>query len=165
MAEISNNTRRDDEFKLKMDISPFSGDLDIEGFLNWLIEVNRFFEDDHQTRTKKENTSQDISLSGTVKITKNPASVNNKASSSNPPKTNNPYAKPVLVKCYRCNEMGHRSNEYTKKKSVNIVERHNNDDGEIYCGPDGEDEEEDCEQDESECLMRRSIFIQKIEDK
>ncbi|KAF2283386.1 hypothetical protein GH714_003756 [Hevea brasiliensis] len=127
------NHRRDDEFKLKMDVPSFSGDLDNE----------------EMTPTKKEETLQDVSLGGTVEIAKNPASVNNKASSSNPPKTNNPYAKPILVKCYKCNEMGHRSNECPNRKSINIIEKHDDDDDKIYCGLDGEDEEEDCEQDES----------------
>ena len=32
-----------DEFKLKVDIPTFSGDLDLEGFLKWITEVDRFF--------------------------------------------------------------------------------------------------------------------------
>ena len=39
-----NNNRHDDEFKLKVDIPTFSGDIDIEGFLNWITEVDWFFE-------------------------------------------------------------------------------------------------------------------------
>ncbi|KAF2298328.1 hypothetical protein GH714_022325 [Hevea brasiliensis] len=127
-------------FKLKMDIPTFSGDFDIEGFLYWFTEVDPFFKydeilkerkenmsvneytieflrDAHQARTEKEKISQDVSLSSNVEIAKNPISVNNKAGNSNPPKTNNPHAKTTPVKCYKCNEIGHRSNECPKRKS------------------------------------------------
>ena len=39
-----NYNRHDDEFKLKVDIPTFSGDLDIKGFLDWITEVDCFFE-------------------------------------------------------------------------------------------------------------------------
>ena len=39
-----NYSRHDDEFKLKVDIPTFSGDLDIEGFLDWITDVYCFFE-------------------------------------------------------------------------------------------------------------------------
>ena len=38
------NYRGDDEYKLKVDILSFSGDLNIEGFLDSLIEIDRFFD-------------------------------------------------------------------------------------------------------------------------
>ena len=38
------NYRGDDKNKLRVDIPNFSGDLDIEGQLDWLTEVDKFFE-------------------------------------------------------------------------------------------------------------------------
>ena len=38
------NYRGNDEYKLKVDILNFSGDLNIEGFLVWLTEVDMLFD-------------------------------------------------------------------------------------------------------------------------
>ena len=39
-----NYNRHDDDFKLKVDIPTFSGDLDIERFLDWITKLDLFFE-------------------------------------------------------------------------------------------------------------------------
>ncbi|KAI5683539.1 hypothetical protein M9H77_04767 [Catharanthus roseus] len=50
----------------------------------------------------------------------------------------NPYAKPILGKCYHCGQPSQRSNECPTRKHVNVVER---DEEEVFCGPDGEDDD------------------------
>lgn len=39
-----------------------------------------------------------------------------------PSKTPNPYAKPMGLKCYRCGQPGHRSNECTNRRTVGLVD-------------------------------------------
>ncbi|XP_052198314.1 protein FAR1-RELATED SEQUENCE 5-like [Diospyros lotus] len=55
-------------------------------------------------------------------------------------KTLNPYAKPILGKCFKCNQPGHRSSDCPRRKAVNIVEREKEEEEFCY-GPDGEDEQ------------------------
>ena len=33
----------------------------------------------------------------------------------------NPYAKPTPFRCYRCNQQGHRSNEFPQHKLLNVT--------------------------------------------
>ena len=54
-------------------------------------------------------------------------------------KADNPYAKPGVRKCYRCHQPGHKSNECPTRKTVNVVERDEEDDG-VDCEPE-EDKE------------------------
>ena len=39
-----------------------------------------------------------------------------KGNTTNQTKPNNPYAKPTLGKCFRCNEPGHKSNKCPKRR-------------------------------------------------
>ncbi|PKI65988.1 hypothetical protein CRG98_013573 [Punica granatum] len=55
-------------------------------------------------------------------------------------KTTNPHAKPTSGKCFKCNQPGHQSSDYPRRKAINIVEREKEDE-EIYCGPNGDEEE------------------------
>ena len=41
--EQKHNHWGNNEYKLKVDIPTFSGDLDIKGFLDWITKVNHFF--------------------------------------------------------------------------------------------------------------------------
>ena len=40
-----------------------------------------------------------------------------------------PYTKPKIDKCYKCREPKHRSNEYPKRKQVNVVDYEHEDEG------------------------------------
>ena len=39
------------------------------------------------------------------------------------PKPANPYARPTPIKCFKCNQMGYRSNDCPLKKAVHLAER------------------------------------------
>ena len=81
-----------------------------------------------------------------------------------PAKNNNPYAGPFSVKCYRCGEVDHRSNECLKWKVVNIVKK--DDDvveDEVY-KPDKDDDYEEYEQKEYTCVLRKFMLSPKCGD-
>ena len=78
-----------------------------------------------------------------------------------PTKNSNPYAKPFGVKCYRCGEVGHRSNECPKRKATNVVEKANDVVENEVCGPDGDDDYEEYEQEEYTCVVRKLILSPK----
>ena len=62
-----------------------------------------------------------------------------------PKKKKNPYARSFSVKCYRCGEVGHHSNECLKRKAVNVVEKDDDIAENEVCGPNGDDNYEEYE--------------------
>ena len=54
-----------------------------------------------------------------------------------PTKNNNLYARPFNDKCYRCEKVGHHSNEYPKRKVMNAMEKDNGVIENEVCEPDG----------------------------
>ncbi|XP_010247056.1 PREDICTED: uncharacterized protein LOC104590196 [Nelumbo nucifera] len=284
-----NQRRNDDEFKLKVDIPTFSEDLDIKGLLDWITEVDRFFEymeipEERRvklvafrlkggasvwwermretriregrgpgTRSVNEYTSNFLRLAKRNQLSESdnqqaarylsglkpairdkirvhmvmsvqearnlalkaelmfqertradnyrrysgndnrplavdkgkptqgvqpshPPNVANTSKATtggktrvntlNPPKTINPYAKPAPFKCFKCNEVGHRSSDYPRRKAVNMVKKDEEEvgDDEVYCGLDGEDEEGTYEHEEYMCVVRKLMLFQRSKD-
>ncbi|KAF2320130.1 hypothetical protein GH714_024104 [Hevea brasiliensis] len=62
------------------------------------------------------------------------------------------------------NEIGHHSNECPKRKLVNIVEREPENEEEEFCGPDGDDVEEEYEQEVGVYVVRKLMLSPKVED-
>ena len=81
-----------------------------------------------------------------------------------PAKNNNPYAKPFGVKCYKCGEVGHRSNECPKRKAVNVVEKDDDVVENEVCGPHGDDDYEEYKQEEYTCVVRKLMLSLKCGD-
>ena len=63
-----------------------------------------------------------------------------------PVKNSNPYARPFGIKCYRCGEVGHYSNECPKWKAMNVVEKDDDVVDNKVCEPGGDDGYEEYEQ-------------------
>ena len=79
-------------------------------------------------------------------------------------KQSNPYAKPILGKCYRCNQPGYKSNECPNRRPVNVVER---DEEEVCYEPDGEEEyyeEEDGDVEQAYVIRKLMLAPKQDED-
>ena len=49
------------------------------------------------------------------------------------PEANNPYARPAPIKCFKCNQPDHRSNDCPFRKAVHLAKREEDDDNELCC--------------------------------
>jgi len=67
----------------------------------------------------------------------------------------NPYTKPEIDKCYRCDEHGHKSNEGPKRRPVNMVDYEDEDEMQIETEPEDSDFAEDGEV--ATCVTQRLL--------
>ena len=81
-----------------------------------------------------------------------------------PTKNSNLYVRPFGVKCYRCGDVGHRSNECPKWKAVNVVEKDDDVVESEVCGHDGGDDYEEYEQEDYTCMVRKLMLSHKCGD-
>ena len=79
-------------------------------------------------------------------------------------KQTNTYARPILRKCYCCNQPGHRYNECPNRRAINMVEQEEYEN--ILYDPDGDEEyhEEEYEDHEPSYVIRRLMLTPKQED-
>ena len=81
------------------------------------------------------------------------------------PKTTNLYTRPVLVKCFKCNLLGHKFSDCPLRKTVHLVER---EEEEVICELEGDGEkEEDYEEGDEKCnyLVKTLMVIPTQEKK
>ena len=82
------------------------------------------------------------------------------------PKRVDPYARPIPEKCFKCNQLGHRSSDCPLRKAVNLINREDDDEA-VYCEPDGDDDEDlfgGEEDDGQNYVVRRMMLAPKHDD-
>lgn len=87
---------------------------------------------------------------------------------ANPPTkpNNNPYARPTLNRCYRCNEVGHRSHECPMRKPVHLADHE--EEGIAHNGEEFSDNEVDEVANEDgepvSFVVQRILYTPKVQD-
>ena len=82
-----------------------------------------------------------------------------------PTKNSNLYAKPFGFKCYKCGEVSHHSNECSKRKVVNVMEKVDDVAENEVCGLSEDDDYKEYEQEEYTCVVRKLVLSPKWGDK
>ena len=115
------------------------------------------------------NKSQELNQNNTKTMPTNSQPQKN-SSTTVQQKTPNPYIKSGGFKCYRCGQPGHRSNECSQRKPVNLVGMDNEDNYEHGDSDDESEELEGAEIAEKEgervnCVIQRVMCSEKVDDR
>ncbi|KAJ9550523.1 hypothetical protein OSB04_014568 [Centaurea solstitialis] len=129
-----------------------------------LLEKSARTSNSYRRPNENSNATTDKDKGGVNPRDTNPPHKTNTASPSggkpSSSKTPNPYAKPMGLKCYRCNQPGHRSNECTNRRTVALVEGEESEEEDKYEG--AEFAEEDF-QETINIVLQRVLFSSKEE--
>ena len=75
------------------------------------------------------------------------------------PKSTNLYTRPAPTKYFKCNFSGHRSSDCPLRKAVHLVKREEKKEGEVYCEPDGDGEEDSKDDVEGQSYVVRKLKL------
>ncbi|CAL9192661.1 unnamed protein product [Musa hybrid cultivar] len=85
----------------------------------------------------------------------------------NPTITNNPYARPLVGKCFKCGEPSHRSNECRARKTVNLTDHKDNFEGDAQDDTIDDIDNAKIAEKEGEhdaCVVKRLLLTPRQED-
>ncbi|GKU96547.1 hypothetical protein SLEP1_g9771 [Rubroshorea leprosula] len=171
-------------FRLRVDLSTFDDSLDIKGFLDWLSEVDWFFNYMDTSKEKKvklvayqlkggysassskfeddlAHPTQNISAidKPTLRNTSKKAIEEAEAYKVS---NSNLYARPINGKCYKCNQPGHRSSDCPLHKKVALIGQ-GDDVNEVLYDPNDDGDYEEDEHGQT-YVIRRTMLSPKVEE-
>ncbi|KAJ4719082.1 RNA-directed DNA polymerase [Melia azedarach] len=180
-------------YKVNLDLLVFKGSLHVEDFLDWLADVENYFDymdilDERKVKLIAMKLKGGASAWWQQAVTRQFSTLPNQVPPNRgvPPnmgggetrqrgnlrtaqqQTSNPYMKPMPSKCYRCQQPGHRSNEcpeWGKNKGVtHYVEAAKEDEDDDYNDREEVDVVDGDEGEAVSCIVQKLLLAPKREE-